>query len=212
MSDRIRTRTRFLGFASLLAGLAFTAACLEEPPLEERWTYLEIVDATPTDAAQYSVGGTTPVAVSGRITYRELLTGFLVADLRATDVFTTDDTNFEREDLQDMQYLDRAREVDLVLQNSISLGFDAVPITGFDHLIQDVTFSFDAGAIQPFQQVDTTATYAATGLFLLLYFSDDVQEVELSNGQEVEVVTPTFSDERDILSMGIELVPQPPTP
>jgi hypothetical protein len=196
---------------ALGALLMLLPGCLGEPEIQERWTLLEILDAGPTDLAAYSVGAAaTPVTVRARITYRELLTGFLVADLRACPAVTTDDTRLDRDD----DPLAVARDVDFVLQNSVSVGADAVPVTGWDHLIQELDITFDGGLLAATAADSSVASagtgvVAASGLFLLLYFSDDVEEVELRSGEEIEVITPTFSTQRDILSAGIEILPQP---
>jgi hypothetical protein len=139
-----------------------------------------------------------------------LLTGFLVADLRACPAVTTDDTQLDRDD----DPLAVARDVDFVLQNSVSVGADAVPVTGWDHLIQELDITFDGGLLAATAADSSvaaagTGAVAASGLFLLLYFSDDVEEVELRSGEEIEVITPTFSTQRDILSAGIEILSQP---
>jgi len=194
-----------------LGGLLLLSGCLGEPEIEERWTLLEILEASPTDLSAFSVGSaSTAVTVRARITYRELLTGFVVADLRAAPILTTDDTELDRDD----DPLAVARDVDLVLQSSVSVGADAVPVTGWDHLIQEIDITFDGGLLAA-TAADTSVASAgqgavtATGLFLLLYFSDDVEEVELRSGEEIEVITPTLSTERDILSAGIEILSQP---
>jgi hypothetical protein len=167
---------------------AVLPGCLGEPPIEDRWTKLEILEAAPADSAAY-VGGAA-VTVRARITYRELLTGFLVADLRESATLAAGDTGFE--DPED--WIGKARDVDRVLASSTTLGHHALPVTGFDHLIQEATLSFDG--------VAPTGTGA---LFLVLYFSEDVEEMELPGGGEIEIVTPIFSTERDILSSGVEL-------
>jgi len=190
---RAESRTAASGPAAVFAAAALVclSGCLGEPPIEERWTLLEVLEAQPSEAAAFAAGP-TPVIVRARITYREVLTGFVVAEVRESDMLTADDTGFEAED----RWLDVARDVDLVLANSTSLGHETVAVTGFDHLIQKLTLRFDA------------APPAGTGgLFLVLYFSEDVEEVELPGGGEMEVITPVFSTERDILSTGIELSP-----
>jgi hypothetical protein len=179
---------RLLRCGGLLFAGVLLPGCLGEPSVEDRWTKLEILQATPADPAAWAAGG--PVTVRARITYRELLTGFLVADLRESPTLTPADTGFEDGD----DHLGMARDVDLVLASSTTLAHDARPVTGFDHLIQEVTLSFDAPAA------------SGTGtLFLVLYFSENVEEVELPDGAEIEIVTPLLSTERDILSAGIEL-------
>jgi hypothetical protein len=189
------------------AALLALAGCLGEPDISERWTLLEILDASPTQPDGYAPGGATPVTVTARITYREVLTGFLVADLRASDTLTPADVALDAD-----APLDVARDVDRVLENSISLGAQAVPITGWDHLIQEVPFSFAGGVPAPTVADSSVASAATTpvnaaGVFLLLYFADDVEQVELASGEEIDVIHPTFSTERNVLSAGIEIGP-----
>lgn len=195
---------------SLPASFALVAlsGCLGEPPIEEQWTRLEILQASPTDANAFSVGSaTTPVTMRARVTYREILTGFLVAELRAGNGVTTAGTRLDADDP-----LAVARDVDQILASSTAIGTEAIPVTGWDHLVQELNITFDAGTATP-TAADTSVAaagsvpVASSGLFLLLYFSDDVQEVELQSGEEIEIVTPVFSDQRDILSTGIEIVP-----
>ncbi|MGH2570899.1 MAG: hypothetical protein ACRDGR_06720 [bacterium] len=171
-----------------VAAFAALPGCLGEPPIEDRWTKLEILEAAPVDPSAYAGGAA--VTVRARITYRELLTGFLVADLRESATLLPGDTGFEFPE----DWLDRAHDVDRVLAGSTTLGHHALPVTGFDHLIQEATLTFD-GAVPT----------GAGSLFLVLYFSEDVEEMELPGGGEIEIVTPVFSTERDILSAGVEL-------
>lgn len=196
------------GRAFACLSLVALSGCLGEPPIEERWTRLEILDASPTDAAAFTVGSsTTAVTMRARITYREILTGFLVAELRAGNGITTAETALDADDP-----LAVAREVDQILGSSTAIGTEAIPVTGWDHLVQELTITFDAGTATPTAMDSSVAAagsvpVTSTGLFLLLYFSDDVQEVELESGEEIEIVTPVLSDQRDILSTGIEIVP-----
>jgi hypothetical protein len=196
------------GFAPASLAIVALSGCLGEPPIEETWTRLEILEASPTDAAAFAVGSaTTPVTMRARVTYREILTGFLVAELRAGSGITTAETALDADDP-----LAVAREVDQILGSSTAIGTEAIPVTGWDHLVQELTITFDAGTATPTAMDSSVAAagsmpVTSTGLFLLLYFSDDVQEVELDSGEEIEIVTPVLSDQRDILSTGIEIVP-----
>jgi len=200
-------RPRFLPpFVSCALVTAF-AGCLGEPGIEERWTLLEIVDAQPTEAGSYAPGTPTPVTMNARITYREVLTGHLVADLRATSTITPADVALDADDPRAV-----ALDVDRILQDSVSLGADAVAITGWDHLRQEISFGFDGGLLAPTEADSSIASAGsapvnATGLFLLLYFADDVEEVELDSGEEIEVIHPALSADVDILSTGIGIGP-----
>ncbi len=196
MNRRVPFRAALLGASFLLGG------CLGEPPLEERWTRLEILETS--ELTGLAPGTAAPVTVRARITYRELLTGAVIAELRAGNAITHADTGFER---GEGDPLATAQDVDFVLRNSTSLGFDARPVTGFDHLIQEMELTFDSGFVPPSPD-DLPPAQPAGGspIFLVLYFGD-VDEVEIDGGMEIEVVTPTFSDEADILSVGIEIAP-----
>ena len=197
--------------AGLLGAVLVTfPSCLSEPPIEERWTLLEIVEASPMSLEAFQGSAPVPVTVRARITYREILTGFLVVELRESVTLADGDTRFELAE----HYLDIARDVDLVLANSTAIGSDTVPVTGFDHLIQEIDLSFEANPAQGAQASprgsEGRSPRASAGLFLVLYFSDDVEEVELESGEEIEVIDPVLSTEADILSTGRELVPESP--
>lgn len=187
---------------SILAGIcALTmGGCLGEPPIEERWSRIEILEAP--DLTSVAPGQTVPVTVRVRFTYREILTGAIIAELRASDTITAADVGLENQD----DPLAHARDVDWVLQNSTSLGFGARPVTGFDHLIQEMVITFDSGLVPPTADPLTQPTLpgAGTNLFFVVYFGQ-VDEVELSDGSEIEVVTPTFTDQTDYLSVGLEI-------
>jgi len=114
---------RLLGGTAVLLG---TAGCLGDPPIEERWTLLEIVE--PPDLSAVAPGSTTPVTARARITYREILTGAVIAEMRASTSVSADELSFEDEENR----LQMARDVDHLLRNSTSIGFDARAVTGFD--------------------------------------------------------------------------------
>ncbi|GJM43598.1 MAG: hypothetical protein DHS20C21_04400 [Gemmatimonadota bacterium] len=200
--------SRFSAPGRTLAGMALvlaTGGCLGEPPIEERWTLLEIVEAP--DLSAVVPGAASEVISKARITYREILTGSVIAEVRASSTIGAADVAFDQEE----DRLAMARDVDYLLRNSTSIGFASRAVTGFDHLIQEMEFTFDAGMLPPSPLPDSTQVLPPTdsNLFFLVYFGD-VDEVEIEGGMEIEVVTPTFSDEADILSVGMELLP--PTP
>jgi hypothetical protein len=194
----IRARSRSHRAAGIFGAICFAAVCggcLDSPPVEERWTRLELISSS-VDAREDFAGGTAvPLQVEARITFRELLTGFLVVDVRSSATLTGSEVDLEDDPDDDEDGLDVAREVDRILLDSTSLAVEAVPITGFDHLIRDLTVELDAAVPD-----------AAGEIFLLVYFSADVEEVE-EDGMESIIVTPTFSTERDILSAGRAIEP-----
>ena len=188
--------------AGSLVVLVAASGCLGEPPIEDRWTLLEIT-AGPS-AATVVPGQPTAIDLGTRITYRELLTGAVVAEVRASNILTPADVDFSTDDP-----MVRTQLVDYVIRNSTSLGFATRATTGFDHLIQEFSMTIDAaGVVPPMPDgavVDSTNTAGAgTSLFLLVYYGE-VDEVEIEGGDEIEVVTPFFSDQYDILTTGVVL-------
>lgn len=188
----------------LAAAVLLLPGCLGDPPIDERWTLLEVVSGP--DVASVTPGTSTPVSVTARITFREILTGFVIVEVRASETLTADAVGFEN----DEDRLAMARDVDRILAESTSLGFAARAVTGFDHLMQDIPLTIDAGLPPPSANgaaADSAAAAAvgpAQGIFLLVYFGD-VEDVEMANGDEVQVVTPLPSEENEILSTGVEL-------
>jgi hypothetical protein len=166
----------------------FLSGCLGTPPIEETWTRIELVTLTP--ATRQELSGSAALSLEARMTFRELLTGFLVADLRSSTL-SPSEVDLEDDPDDDEDGLEVAREVDRILGSSSSLAVEAIPITGFDHLIRRLTFELDAAV----------SDSSGSNLYLLVYFSDDVQEVEDGEMESI-VVTPTLSTQRDILSAG----------
>ena len=196
MTRRLRS---FHPAAFAAAGFAFLAGgCFDEPPIEETWTRIELLSSSVTTREQFAGGAVIPLHVDARITFRELLTGFLVVDVRSSATLTAADVDLEDDPDNDEDGLDVARDVDRILLDSTSLAVEAIPITGFDHLIRDLEVELDASVPD-----------SAGNIFLLVYFSDDVEEVEEDDMESI-TVTPTLSTERDILSAGRAIAPAAP--
>jgi hypothetical protein len=173
--------------------LAALAGCLGTPEVEERWTNLELLDTNALDQP-FALGG-EPLTVDARLTFREILTGEFVAELRASDSVQASMVPLDPEG----QPVGTARDVDLILRNSVTAGRDTRTVTGYPQLQRDVHFSFDT-----FSPPDLGGI---TGLFLVLYLGDG-EEIELEDGRDSLVVTPYFSDEYEILSKGV-VIPWP---
>ena len=71
--------------ALVAATLAALPGCLEEPEIDERWTLLEMLSSDPTFGEDLDAGQPLNVRLAGRITYRAIRTGFLVAEVRYSD-------------------------------------------------------------------------------------------------------------------------------
>jgi hypothetical protein len=164
--------------------------------VEERWTRLDILETSVTPG-QTLAGDSSSVSVRTAVTFRALRTGYLVTEVRVTDSLTVDQVLVDPS-------ADRvlvSREIDRVLASSVTAGRATRAITGWHHLIHEITLSFDArvaGAV-----FDSAGT-AASGVFLLAYLADG-EEVELEDGSDSLVVTPWATDDYEVLHTGIEL-------
>lgn len=166
------------------------AGCLGEPEIDDRWTLVEFLESRPQPGHAAAPGQALDVDVRGRITYRRILTGFVVAEVRYSDTVTPESVVMD----PTRHTLDYAQTVDRILANSVTAGRATRPVTGWDHLMQDVSLSFTA-------QVPDSA---AGGVFLLLYLGDG-EEVRLQDGRDSLVVTPFVSTEKEVLHTGFVL-------
>lgn len=172
------------------------AGCLGEPKIDERWTLLEFVEVSPRPGQTAPAGQPLNVTVRSRITYRNILTGFLVAEVRYSDTVLPSSVKLE----PTKHTLETAKDVDYILANSVTAGRATKIVTGFDHLMQDVALSFSA------QWSDTAV---AGGYYLLLYMGEG-EEIRLRDGRDSLVVTPFVSTDREILHTGFPLEFAPP--
>lgn len=175
-----------------LLGLFIVAlsGCLGEPEIDERWTLIEFLDVTPQPGATATAGQSLDVMVKGRVTYRQILTGFVVAEVRYSQTLAPGSIPLDPEH----HTAEIASDVDLILANSVTAGRATRIVTGWDHLMQDLDLSFTA-------QVPATP---GGGVFLLLYMGEG-EEIELPSGQDSLVVTPFVSSEYEVLHTGFEL-------
>jgi hypothetical protein len=177
----------------LLGGAALLGGCFDEPEIEDRWTRLDI-EASSVAPGQAQPSGSDSFTVGASITYRRIVTGFAVAELRASSTLTAADVSLS----PDGDRVLMAGDVDRVLANSVSMGRATRAVTGWDHLIQRVDFGFRA-----------TVPDTAIGLFVVCYLADG-DEVERSDGTDTLIVTPMPSIPNQLLPVGIELVPGGP--
>ena len=198
-----RRRLQALGTLALVASLFMLGSCLGEPEIDERWTKVETLTITPTPTQQLDAAQPIDVSVSGRITYRQILTGFLVAEVRYSDTVTPDQVFLDPEEHNQSI----AGQIDMILANSVTAGRATRAVTGFDHLMQDIDLSFTANV--PAAMFPGGAGPAVGGMYLLLYMGDG-DEIRLANGQDSLVVTPFVSTDKEILHTGFELQVVPP--
>jgi len=120
--------------------LAACVGCLGEPEIDERWTLLEITESDPRPGEALSASQTLAMTVSSLITYRDIRTGFLVAEVRYSDSLGPSALNLDMDDHNE----EMTGRVEQVLNNSVTAGRGVKAVTGFDHLEQRINFAFDA--------------------------------------------------------------------
>ena len=177
----------------LLAGAVLATGCFDEPEIEDRWTRLDIESATVV-TGQPRAPGSDSITVNAAVTYRRIVTGFAVVELRASGTLTAADVSLT----PNTDRVQMAGDVDRVLANSVTMGRATRAVTGWDHLIQRIPFTFSA-----------TIPDTATGLFLVCYLGEG-EEIELGNGADSLIVTPFPSIPNELLPIGIELTPGGP--
>ena len=181
-----------------LAALALLAAgCLGEPELEDQWTRLDFVAASV--APGQAIAASESLAVSVDLTYRRIVTGFAVAELRASSTLAPGEVSLR----PGVDRLVMANDVDRVLRSSVSIGRATRAVTGWDHLIQRIDFRFRATVPAV---VDSGAV---TGLFLVCYLGSG-DEIELADGSDSLVVTPLASVPNQLLPVGMALAAAAP--
>jgi len=181
--------------ACLLATLALTGGgCLGEPGIEDRWTRVDYEASNVRAWQPLPAGSNQTFTVSAAITYRRIITGFAVAELRASTIRPTQVPVAPDADREPMAYA-----IDQILANSVSMGRATRAVTGWDHLIQRIDFSF-TGTVPA--GVDSTGM--PPGLFLVTYLAEG-EEIELPGGADSLVITPFPSGPYQLLPIGMPL-------
>lgn len=176
------TRQKLL-LALFAAGSLLTSGCLGEPEIEDRWTRLDVVEVD--GGAVDPEGGGSALRIRGRITYRSILTGSLVMEIRTSAAMGAKDLDLREE----ADRLAGTRQIVTLLESSAASGSATRSVTGFDHLVQEVDFFFPP---------DLPAPPPGGAIFAVFYFGD-VDEMELPDGEEVVVITARDFEEEHIL-------------
>jgi hypothetical protein len=170
--------------------------CLGKPKLEDRWTRVDLLDSSPKPYQLLAAGATVPITMQTRLTYRAILTGYAVGELRASSSLTPAEVNLN----PDAPRLPMAQDIDRILQQSVSLGRATRAVTGWDHLIQPIDFAFDATV----PAVLDSSGGPPTGLFLLCYLGSGVK-IEIPGQPDSIAITPFNSGVAQVLPVGMEL-------
>ena len=173
--------------------------CFDAPKLEDRWTRVDILNSNLTASQAVAASSMLPVAVSARVTYRAIVTGYAVTELRASSTVSPSSVTIH----PNAPRLVMAEDIDRVLQNSVTRGRAIRAVTGWDHLMQDIDFTFN-GAVPA---AGDSAAGPSGGLFLLCYLGSGVK-VELPSGADTIIVTPFPSTQYQILPIGMALAVQ----
>ena len=187
-------------FAGRLALLALAAAvlpgCFDAPRLEDLWTRVDIDSANINPYQTLTLGASESVEVHTTVTFRHVVTGYAVAELRVSPSITAGSLPIS----PDASRLPMAQAIDTLLQHSASIGRALVPVTGWEHVVQRIDFAFSAavpGAL------DTTGT-SPGGLFMLCYLGSGVV-VNRPGLADTVLVTPLGSAQYQLLPIGMSL-------
>lgn len=201
VAKRVRIAVAMLPLA-LLALASGGCLGLDAPKLEDRWTRVDLQGASLAVGQAVAAGSTIPVLVSSDITYRRIVTGYAVAELRASTTLTPGMLQLR----PDGDRLRMANDIDQLLATSVSMGRMTRAITGWDHLIQHIDFSFSG--VVPGTVTDSSGTGPVAGLFLVCYLGSGVK-LELPSGADSIIVTPFPSNPNQILPVGLPLTVTP---
>lgn len=189
-----RSGRRWGRVALVLAGVLAAATgsgCLWEPKIEDQWTRFDIL--TPSPESREPLPDTlSALRFQGRVTYRAIRTGSLIAEVLVSDSISYADVNFDPETPR----REVLRDVERVMAGSRSLGIVGVAATGWDRLMRDVDFAIlTPGGL---------AHGAEGGVYVVFYMGTAIRE-ENPDGSESTRFEAFDFEQKEILPMGVEL-------
>jgi hypothetical protein len=176
-----------------LASVALLSGCLGKPKIEDRWTRVDVRRSNVTPG-QLMPAGMDSISVRAAITYRAIVTGFAVAELRQSTVASPAAVVNPDADRVRM-----AQEIDQILANSVTRGRATRAVTGWDHLIQEIEFAFNGNV-----PAGMDSTGNPPNLFVLCYLGSG-DRVERQDGSDTLIVTPFNSSQFEILPVGMKV-------
>jgi hypothetical protein len=196
MTIPIRQRlARPLAAGALALVALLSGGCFDKPEVEDRWTRIDVESSSATPYGALPPGTVAPITLSTRLTYRRIITGYAIADLRVSSSVHAADVALH----PDAPRVPMAQQIDQLLANSVSVGRAARAITGWDHLVQHIDFAFDA--VVP---AGLDSTGVPPGLFLVCYLGSG-EEIERIGMSDTLIVTPFDSMQYELLPVGMEL-------
>ena len=194
-----RHARRAVAALALAAIAAPIGGCLWEPKIEDQWTRVDLQSSNLLPLQAVPAGSTLSISGRAAITYRAILTGAVVAELRASSTIPSVGSivgpNAEREPM--------AAAIDQILAGSVSLGRATKLVTGWDHLIQPFDFSF-SGTVPAMLDSAGVPIGAPVGLFLVCYLGS-ATKLELPGGGDSLIVVPFVSSQYRVLPVGLPL-------
>lgn len=194
-THRWRTLAHRLGGPLLVLGAVTLAGCFDKPKIEDRWTRVDVLGSSPVPRQTLPPGTMQAITMHTTITYRSILTGFAVAELRAGDSLAASQMAMD----PDAPRVAMAEGIDVILQHSRSLGRATRAVTGWDHLIQPLDFTFNAAT-----PTGPDSTWGGSRLFLLCYLGSG-ERIEIQGQPDSIAITPFISSEHQVLPVGMDL-------
>jgi len=188
-------RASAVAIATLVAMALAGSGCFDAPKIEDRWTRVDLLGSNLAPGAGLPAGSADSITASVDVIYRRIVTGYAVAELRSSSVPATAVALAPNAPRVPM-----AQNIDLILANSVTRGRAVRAVTGWDHLIQHIDFSFQG-------TVPATVDSSSAGLFLLCYLGSGVK-IERPGQADTVIVTPYTSQPYQILPVGLELAVQ----
>jgi hypothetical protein len=192
---RLRRVARRAGGPLLLLGALAIAGCFDKPEIEDRWTRVDVQSSSPAPRQTLLPGSMQAINMQTTITYRAIVTGFVVAELRAGDSLASSQMPMD----PGAPRVAMAQGIDVILAHSRSLGRATRAVTGWDHLIQPVDFTFNAAT-----PAGPDSTWSGSRLFLLCYLGSG-ERVERQGLPDSIIITPFVSSEHQVLPVGMDL-------
>lgn len=192
-----RNLTAWTLVGTLATGLAL-GGCLGEPPIEERWSNVQWESESIAGRDSLTPGRATQIRLRAKVRFEDILTGFVVAELRASQ--SLGPTDFALDAGEDD--VAHSLEVETILAQSATAGRATRATVGFPQLIRTFEFEFDAAVPTTVSDVEDSPGGPPQSLFLVVYLAEG-EEIRLESGEDSLVVDPFPTEENRVLHKGI---------